>query len=53
MPLGLSIGANTYVAPVKITESAAVAAALAAALCVVLFGLWLWRPLMLRRALAG
>jgi Family of unknown function (DUF6328) len=52
IPLGLSIGANAYVAAVKITDSAAVAAALAAALGIVLFGLWYVRPLMVRRAVA-
>ena len=53
LPLGLSIGANAYVAVVKISDSAAVAAALAAALCIVLFGLWYAMPFMRRRAVPG
>jgi Family of unknown function (DUF6328) len=53
LPLGLSIGANAYVAAVKITENAAIGAALAGTLCVVLLCLWYAMPFMRRRAVPG
>jgi hypothetical protein len=53
LPLGLSIGANAYVAAVKITQNAAIGAALAGTLCVVLLCLWYAMPFMRRRAVPG
>jgi Family of unknown function (DUF6328) len=50
LPLGLSIGANAYVATIKLTASPLSAAALAAALCGLLFCLWYATPLFARRS---
>jgi uncharacterized protein DUF6328 len=49
LPLGLSIGANAYVAAVRVTESAAAAATLGLGLSAVLLGLWYLKPFFDRR----
>ena len=49
LPLGLSIGANAYVAAAKATDHAGVAAAIALGLSAVLLVLWYVKPLLDRR----